>query len=203
MLDALPTVPFSQGTHLLRSFAAEDLDLGMSPQPTLLAYEGERALATVMLRPFADGEVVEAVLEVLGLLLPLGTDRLVLSLPGRAWSALDPIAPVTAEADLRQRVLLICVADGTELPAAVRVELHGIELAAEGWRWDASVGAAEEVQSPLLDVLRLLLDARGRLLDTRTDLRIATQYGRVLLRGHDLHLSALAAERLEEHSRVG
>ncbi len=203
MLDALPTVPWSQCTHLLRSFAAEDLDLGMSPQPTLLAYEGDRALATVMLRPFADGEVVGAVLEVLALLLPLGTDRLVLSLPGRAWSALDPIAPVTADADLRQRVLLICVADGTQVPAALSVRVHGIELGAEGWRWEGTIDAAEEFDSPLVDVLRLLLDARGRLLDTPADIQIAAQFGRVLLRGHEVHLSALAAERLEEHSLAG
>lgn len=203
MLDALPTVPWSQCTQLLRRFAAEDLDLGMSPQPTLLAYDGERALATVMLRPFDDGGAVDAVLEVLAMLLPLGTDRLVLSLPGRAWSALDPIVPVTADADLRQRVLLICVADGTRVPAALSVRVHGIEMDAEGWRWQGTIDATEEVEAPLVEVLRLLLDARGRLLDTAANIRIAAQFGRVLLRGHEVHLSALAAERLEEHSLAG
>lgn len=203
MLDALPTVAFSQCTTLLRGFAADDLDLGMSPQPTLLAYENERPLATVMLRPFGDGQVVEAVLEVLALLMPLGTDRIVVSLPGRAWSAQDPIVPVTPDADLRQPVLLICVADGTQVPAALSVSLHGIELDAAGWRWDGSVEAQDELDAPLIDVLRLLLDARNRLFDPPPDLRIAAQFGRVLLRGHEVHLSALATERLEQHSLAG
>lgn len=203
MLDAMPTVPWPQCTHLLRSFATEDLDLGMSPQPTLLAYEGEQPLATVMLRPFGEGQAVAAIVEVLAVVLPLGADRIVLSLPGRAWSAGDPIAPVSADADLRQRVLLICEADGTRVPTAVRVQLHGIELEAEGWRWDGVLDAEEQLTSPLVDVLRLLLDARSRLLRARADVSSATRFERALLQGHEVHLSALAAERLDEPGPQG
>jgi hypothetical protein len=60
------------------------LDEGRPPEPLLAAFAAERPVAVARLRPFEAGDALQALIEVLALLLPLGADRLALALPGVA-----------------------------------------------------------------------------------------------------------------------
>jgi len=94
--------------------ARGDLEDGVDARPCLLAFRGEDALLVAFLRAHVRGGHVDALFEVLSLAVPLGADRLALSLAGRAWSLRDPLPPVIdGLGDLRQRVLCVEQVDGT------------------------------------------------------------------------------------------
>lgn len=181
--------------------AADDLDAGGVPTATLHAYHGDHLLATVMLRPVESGGSVQALIEVLALLLPLGADRLALCLPGRAWPVDDPLPPVDAQLDLRQPVLVIGTIDGTRRPARATMSVHALHLDDHGWRWTDTLDAQVVDDAPVIDTARRLLDGRD-VLDVADDgdLRVAAQLGRVLLLGHLVALSPAAAARLRRQT---
>lgn len=186
--------------HLLAD-AADDLDAGGVPTASLHAYEGDDLLATVVLRPVDAGGSVQALIEVLALMLPLGTDRIAVCLPGRAWPADDPLPPVDAELDLRQPVLVIGTIDGTRQPARTTTSVHALHLDDHGWRWTDTLDAQVVDDEPVIDTARRLLEARGAIPRADDgDLRVAAQLGRVLLLGHLVALSPTAAERLRRQT---
>ena len=201
MLDHLATDhPWGDAAASLLATAADDLDAGGPPAPTLLAYRGEEPVAVVTLRPFDPGDLLQALLEVLALLLPLGVDRLALSVSGRAWSLDDPIPPVTDGADLRARVLLLTFADAHEGPCHTRVEVHPFETEEDGWCFGPALDLDDTgaTDAALDQALTVLLDGREELASSTDDRALAAQLGRVLLLGHLLALSPPTAEHLQD-----
>jgi hypothetical protein len=197
-IDA-PTNPrFEDAEPFLLCLLADAVEAGHRLAPTLLAFSGERPLGSARLRPHEPGQLATALLEVLALLLPLGADRLVLALPGRAWSLADPIPPVADEADLRQRVVVVVTADAHRRPCRLRTRLHPFDVDERGrCCWLPQIEPGSPPEAPILAVLRVLLDHRDDVTRAAAPgTRVAAQFGRVLLLGHALSLAPQAAEAL-------
>jgi hypothetical protein len=195
----VPTLRWADAPADLLHLAATDLDSGCTPAPTLVAFRGDDALALVGLRPFERDELLQALLEVLALLLPLGADRLGLALTGRAWRLDDPIVPVVGDVDLRSPVLILTLVDGHDGPSTASSSVHPVHVDDDGWRWLGTLDTGDEApEAPVIDALRRLVDARHDVVRTSTSDELGLQFGRILLRGHVLLLTPLAAEQLEE-----
>jgi hypothetical protein len=203
MRDLAPPRRWEDARTDLLALAAADLDAAATPAPTLLAFGGDDALAVVSLRPFERDELVQALLEVLALLLPIGADRVAVSLPGRAWRLDEPVAPVAPDLDLRRPVVVVTTADASQGPCTTTTTVHPVHVDDDGWRWlgGFDAGADDDDGAPAVAAMRLLLDARGELSSgVAPDPRLAAQLGRVLLLGHVLALSPTAATALEQHT---
>jgi hypothetical protein len=196
--DHLQRPSFEDAEPLLLCLLGDDVEGGRGSVPTLLAFAGDRPLGSVRLRPHAPGELVTVLVEVLALLLPLGADRIVLGLPGRAWSTADPITPVADGIDLRQRVAVIAVADAHQGPCRLRVRLHPFDLDEQGrWVWQQEIDLGEHLDAPVVAALRVLLDGRGDVATAPTSgACLAAQFGRVLLLGHEVSLTPPTARLL-------
>lgn len=134
--------------------AERDLRHSECVRPCLLAFRGEESLVCAFLRePPAGGEVAP-VIEVVALTQALGADRLALSLSARAWSTDDPIPPVTADADLRQRIVLIVTVDGYRKRTRRTETIHPFEVVGGAVRWDdpVDVGPSEGSIGQLLEI---------------------------------------------------
>lgn len=199
MLDAITADrPWTQAATLLLATAADDLQAGATPAPTLAAYRGEEPIAVATLRPFATGELPQVLLEVLALLLPLGTDRIALSAVARAWPLDDAMMPATGEDDVRPRVLLVVLADAHDGPCHTHAELHPFEHDAEGWSFGPPIDTdGDQPTGVVQQAVASLLDGRGELLAGADDRAIAAQLARVLLLGHQVALAPDAAAQLE------
>jgi hypothetical protein len=191
--------------HLL-ALATLDLDDGRPPRPTLLGYAGDDPIALVGLRPFAPGQVATALAELLGLLLPLGADRVALGVPGRAWSLDDPIPPVVDDVDLRATVLTVLTADGHRDGPP---DLDGW-LVPYGREPDGSATWYDRVhagppEGPATEVLRGLVARRGRPLGARPTTESVLRFARCVLLGHTISLAPEVADHLAavRVSRVG
>lgn len=181
---------FDDAECVLLELTRTDLEHQGRAQPHLLAFAGDRIVALVGVRPFEPGEALQALVEVLSLLLPLDVDRLALSLPGRAWSLEDPIPPVSDDVDLRTPVLLVVVADGHDPDRSVTVSstLHPFRWQDEGWALDEPYRADDPAEGEVHRALQVLLAQREELAASADALLLAAQLGRVLLLGHDLVL---------------
>ena len=180
----------------LLDLATIDLLTGNDPRPTLAAFIGERPLALVGLRPFAPGEALQALIEVLALLLPLGADRLAFAAPARAWSTEDPIPAVCEDGDLRQRVVLVVLVDGHGQRSQLTTAVHPLVVTDDGPNWQAPLRPQDAPDSPVAAAMTLLVDARDDLDDLGDAHKVAAQFGRVLLLGHDVALCEVAAADL-------
>lgn len=198
-----PVSTWDEVPGYLLELAHRDLEAGPAPLPSVVAFAGEEPVAIGVLRPFDDGGPVPALIELLALLLPLGVDRIALSLSGRAWSMADPLAPVCDEGDLRQQVLLLVRADARDGSCTVDTELRAIlpdEDPAAGWRLSAPLLDGELPDAPLVDALRILLEHRDDLEADASDQALLTQLGRILLLGHALALAPEPTDRLVRSS---
>jgi hypothetical protein len=198
-----PVSTWDEVPGYLLELAHRDLAVSPEPLPSVVAFAGDRPMAVGVLRPFDRGGAVPALIELLALLLPLGVDRLGLTLTGRAWSTEDPVPPVCDDGDLRQPVLVLVTADASHGPCALTCELRAIlpdAAAAEGWRLSEELSGDELPEAPLVDALRILLEHRDELEDGTTDQALLTQLGRILLLGHALALAPEPAERLVRSS---
>lgn len=134
------------------------------PRPHLVGFAGDTALVLVGLRPFAPGAYQGPLVEALALALPLGADRVSVALPGRAWSLRDPVVPVTDGADLRQRVLTQCSADGHRRDRpTVTMRLHPFHVVATddgGLVWDPAIDPGPG-EGWIPDALATLVGARA------------------------------------------
>ena len=110
MQPDLATLPWTRFEEVARHLVELDVDRGDEPRHRLTGYHGEEPLVVVDLRPFPPGGVQTPMVEAMAGLLALGADRFAAALPGRAWSMDDPIAPVSDDGDLRQRVLMMTTA---------------------------------------------------------------------------------------------
>jgi hypothetical protein len=196
--DHLEQPGFEDAEPLLLCLLADDVEDGRGSAPTLLAFAGDRPLGSVRLRPHAPGELVTVLVEVLALVLPVGADRIVLGLPGRAWSTADPITPVADGVDLRQPVAVTVVADAHRGPCRLRIRLHPFDLDEQGrWVWQQEVDLGGHLDAPVVAALQVLLDRRGDVAARATSGgQLAAQFGRVLLLGHEVSLTPPTAEWL-------
>jgi hypothetical protein len=188
--DVLPPRSWIDASAALLAFASDDLDSGGVPLPMLLAFEGDEPHAMVTLRPFEPDDLLQALVEVLSLLLPMGADRLACSLPTRG-----PAGP-GHEFDVRH--LLLVMADGHLGPCRTTLTLRPGVSTAQGWQWDEPLEELSMADTSLPAALSVLLDAREELVTgPSSELRLAAQLGRVLLLGHELIVAPSLARRLE------
>lgn len=187
----------------LLDFAQDDLELGAdAAAPCLMAFAGPRLRFIAFVRPFEKGAYHQPLIELLALAVPLGSDRLAFSATGRAWSLDDPIAPVVDGADLRQRVLMLELVDGSRGKVARRSVLVPFQQAARRVTW----GDRRELpasESWIGGVLELAVGEQMRRRMTTDDAAVAAQAERVAALGHDLRLAMDLHERLERCSSPG
>lgn len=192
----------------LVALAADDLLREHDPIPTVVAFAGDEPVAIVGLRPFETGDVGQALVEVLSLLVPLGADRLAFGGTGRIWSLDDPIVPVCEDGDLRQRAIVIALADAHEGPCRLATSVHPFEgtgadlvlqppLEVDG----EGLGDAADV-GPAAAILVGALEQRTELFEATQPRDLVAQLGRVLLLGHDLALAPAPAASLTAASTV-
>lgn len=199
-----PSCTWEKVDDLLLAGAETDLYAGSTPLPTLAAFAGDTVVAYGVLRPFDERGPVPALVEILALLLPCEVDRIALLLPGRAWSLQDPVPPVCADGDLRPRVAVLITADGLQRPCAPATRLLAVEPSESGYGprlVDTGVDS-REVEAPVVDALRILLDGRNAVVADTDSSELIAQLGRVLLLGHEVALSPQLTERLTLASAV-
>jgi hypothetical protein len=177
------------------------LDDGLPPRPLLVAFAGEQPVAVTQLRPFAQIDALQALIEVLALLLPLGTDRVALALP--ALACVPGPGPVpdevggTALVD-GQLLVLVATAEGGAGKARLRGRLHPLQQREGRWHWLPQTTEIDPRSFALTDAVALLLERRASL--RRRDLdagELQQQLARCLLLGHLVSLSDETADRLE------
>jgi hypothetical protein len=178
---------------LLVELAGDDLEACGEVRPMLAAYRGEEALFLAAVRPFPKGHYDDPLIELLALAMPLEADRLALSIAARAWSLNDPIPPVTEDADLRQRILMLHVVDDTVSPLRSVTTIYPFDLGPDGVSWgrphDPGPG-----KGWIPRALELCVQGRHRL--PSSDREIRKQADRVIWLGHRLYLSPKLEERL-------
>lgn len=202
MIDALaPDRTWTHATMLLLGSAADDLEAGAAPSPTVAAYRGDDPLAVTTLRPFGPGELLQALIEILALLIPLGADRVALSVTGRAWSPDNPVSTGDDEVDRRAHVLVLTFADAHGRACSTRTEVHPFEQETHGWCFDPPLEPGKPpAAAGVEDALAALLDDRADVVASTTDRMVAAQLGRVLLLGHLIALAPDAAADLESRT---
>jgi hypothetical protein len=99
---------------LLVEAAAADLKDTGEVQPALIAFTGQALRFVAWLRPFAEGQHHQPLVELLALAGPLGCDRLMVSLGGRVWPRDRPAA--ARHGDRGHRALVVHAVEGTRQP---------------------------------------------------------------------------------------
>ena len=192
MLTVIPPLPWPAAIDSMLDLAEDDLAVGSLPPARLMAYDGDTAVGVAQLRPHGD-DVLPPLVELLALFLPLGTDRVVLALTGRAWSLDDPIPPVTDDGDLRQRVLFVLSADAHGGGCRLSSQLHPLEPVEDGrWRFGAACAPPDEPEGRTGEAVRALLEEGPHRFRDTAPHQVASQFARVLLLGH---LVAVTEER--------
>lgn len=192
--------PWDGLADLARSLADIDLtDCCERIHPRLFALEGDEPVAIVELRPFGPGAGHGPLREALDLVTPFGADRAAVAIGGRAWSLDDPVPPVTAGADLRQRVLTVLTVDGRRVdPPETRSWLYPYDHVDGRPDWHPRVempGApAGWVAETVVNALRRRPRRRARRLATGQGLRRTME--RCLAAGHEVGLGPVAAARM-------
>jgi hypothetical protein len=173
--------------------ATKDLEACGEVDPVLAAYRGEEALFLAWLRPFEKGCYDGPLIELLALAMPLDADRLALSIAARAWSLEDPIPPVTEDADLRQRILVVHVVDGAASPVRTASAIHPFDLGPEGVSW-GEVQRFGPGEGWIPRALEVSIASRHQL--QAPDSEIRKQAERVIDLGHKLYVAPDLNERL-------
>lgn len=178
--------------RVLVEAATDDLRSTSEVQPALAAFAGDDWQFLAWLRPFARGRYHDPMTEVLGLALALGCDRLALSISGRAWSMDDPVPPVTADGDLRQRVLVLHCVDAAGEKSVWSV-LRPFSVAGGEVRWQARQALTEGPLGWIPQALETTATAtppEAPLADVRR------QAERIAALGHDLIVPTEVRRRL-------
>ena len=179
--------------HWLRELAWDDVVEEGAIRPALVAFAGERPLLLARWRPFERGGGHAALVELLSLAMPMGADRLAVSVGGNAWShaahgggdrphadrsGLDRPNP----RDERRQVLMIAVADeGSDRP---RCTLTPFTLDQQGVHWGDPL-VSDEVEGWLVDTLSAPRDAVPSVQAAVEDLAATAM--RCVALGHELY----------------
>lgn len=178
--------------ELMVKCAEADLEQSGEVAPALVAFSGQQLQFIAWLRSFEKGAYHDPVIELLALAMPLDVDRLALSLAGRAWSFDDPIPPVSEDADLRQRVLVLHFVDGAQGTPRPHSIVRAFDLGDGTVRW-GEPRRLDGGQGWIFEALEVAVHRRARLRAPLSEIR--TQAARVVELGHDLHLSPELARR--------
>lgn len=181
--------------ELMVASATDDLQQVGEVTPILVAFAGDEQRLWAFLRPFAKGDHAQPIIELLALAMPLDADRLAFAITGRLTSLDDPIPPVTEDADLRQRALIVEYVEGAGGSLRQDSVIHPFDVVGERVRWQPSV-AQQHGEGWLRDVLGCAVAHRGQLVATTSDRDIRRQAQRCLALGHELYLGEATAERL-------
>lgn len=187
------------------------LDEGAVPAPLLVAFDERDQVAVVGLRPFDPEGVLQALVEVLALLLPLGTRRVALGLPGRVRDVEGPGGPEPGTAAPPEAgvapppdggPILVVATGGLDGDAEVRLGARVLPLAHDGACWQWRDDEAIDIDAHAWDVTRALgalLDPDAGMVDrgVRDRAELQAQLARCLLLGHTVALSGEVADELE------
>lgn len=179
-------------TVLLRDRAAVELQAVGAMRPALLAYAGDDLVATVGLRPCVGGDEQHAVIEVLALLLPLGTDRIA-ACTEASIRPVDQDSP--ARRAVRTRALLVVLADasGRALPrvttGVLPFTLDAVRPCGRAPRWHPQL-QLDCGDGWIASTLRLLMPDTTGLARRRDQLDLVGQHVRCTRLGHDIRLLA-------------
>jgi hypothetical protein len=174
--------------------AEMDLKEAGAVRPCLVGFRGDRGIVLAWLRAFEKGAYHAAFIELIALAMPLGVDRLAVSLGGRAWSLADPVPPVVdGVGDLRQRVLVVHQVDGHRRRAHPTTRIHPFSLADGEIEWSEPLdpGPPEGWIPGVLEVA--IVRRRALEADART---IREQAERCAALGHVLAFGPQVSERL-------
>lgn len=180
--------------ELLRAAADLDLRTGHVARPRFVAARGDEPLFYAELRPFPDRCYQEPLVELMALAAPLGADRLAVAMTGRVSSLDDPIPPVIpGVGDLRQRALVLQLADGHGHEAVGRSVLVPFALDGQELRWEEPL-APGPAEGWIASAFAVMIDQRDELA-APTDV-IREQAERCLGLGHALAVGDATADRL-------
>lgn len=190
MSTDLDPLPFDQFDELAQCMATLDVELGGEPRHRVVGYHGSEPLVMLDLRPFPPGGIHTPMVEAVASMLPLGANRIAAALPGRAWSVHDPVAPVSDDGDLRQRVLLLTTARRGWAP---RTWLRPFDLDEGGLEWRDQVLEDDTTEGWVPHALQVAADADWPL-DAPA---AATQLARCARLGHEVLLAPAGAALLD------
>ena len=180
--------------QLLIDEAAADLEATGEIRPCLAAFVGDDPLALAFVRPFERGRYHDALLELLALVVPLGADRLALSMGGRAWSLDDPMPPVIrGVGDLRQRVVVITRVDGAGPEVTCGSSLHPFDCDGQSVTWGTTL--RERGEGWIADAMEVLVRDREQMRCPVA--KVVSQLHRCMTLGHVVALSPAAQEWLD------
>lgn len=185
---------WSDVEEFLIEAAEDDLRATGEVTPCLIACAGDEPLLAAFMRPFERGSHADPMIELLALAMPLGADRLALSMGGRAWSLDDPVAPaVDGVGDLRQRVVCVHLADGTSGSPGVQTLLRPFTIrhGAVEWEGELRPGPAE---GWVTEALAVSVSSAGELRASADEL--AAQAQRCVVLGHQLYLAPAGDARM-------
>ncbi len=177
------------------------LDEGYAPEPLLVAFDEQEPVAIVRLRPFEPDGVLQALVEVLALLLPLGARRIALTLPGVARDVPDEAPSALTASGTPTALLVLATADALgQGPTRLRARVLPLAHDGDCWQWQehdaVDVDADEwDITSALAVLLEAPAPLEAEAAQDRTQLQ--AQLGRCLLLGHLVTLAPPAADRLE------
>ena len=173
--------------------AVADLEATDEVRPCLAAFAGDTPLALAFVRPFEKGHYHDALLEIWSLVVPLGADRLALSMGARAWSWDDPMPPVIAGVgDLRQRVVVITTVDGTAAEVTRGSSLHPFDRDGQAITWGTTL--RERADGWIVEAMQLLVRDREQMRFPVEE--VASQLRRCVRLGHVVALSPAASHWL-------
>lgn len=175
--------------------ATEDLAERGEVRPVLLAFAGEEPCALAYLRWFAKGAYHDAMIEVLSLASALGADRLAFAAGGRLTSLEDPIPPVTADGDLRQRALVVEYVDGHNGPPRRHSLIHPFTLGGGAVAWDGPVRLTD-AQGWIPQAMAVMVEHADDMAALATDEDTIEQVLRCTARGHAVSLAPRVRARL-------
>jgi hypothetical protein len=178
--------------HLIAEAAVDLAETG-DVRPCLAAFTGQTLLAIAFVRPFERGRYHDALLELLALVIPLGADRLALSLGARAWSLDDPVPPVVeGVGDLRQRVVVVLAVDGTGPQVTRTSSLHPFACDSGSVTWGTPL--RERGEGWVGEVMAVLLRDRDQMQFPAAE--VVSQLHRCEALGHVVALSPDVEDRL-------
>ncbi|QBI20928.1 hypothetical protein ER308_15990 [Egibacter rhizosphaerae] len=183
--------------ELLLGEADADLQEAGEVGPAVAAFTGEEPLLLAFLRPFERGAHLDAVVEVAALAVPLGANRIALSIGARAWSLDDPMPPVVpGVGDLRQRAVTVYRVDASRDETHQRSVLWPVEVGPGSVSWgEPFVEEGPPGQSVVGDLPNALVAlAEGSVSASPEDVR--AQAARCATLGHDLYLAPEGERRL-------